>query len=80
MKCFLTFVAAASNAWVRLLEVTWSGAKGINLRFSIESGRNGPLLARWQVAAADVREFDANGGGLQMSGGRRANLVAAEVF
>jgi hypothetical protein len=61
----------AASGWVRIDAARWMGDT-IELSLAIDEGRDGRPLAHWAVRCLDVCEHrlcDANGGGLQVSGG-----------
>jgi hypothetical protein len=68
----MTFLSEWPDSWVYLSDATWSSNHRFVLRFTVRSQRRGPVVGRWSIRATGVREFsirDADGGGLQLSGG-----------
>jgi hypothetical protein len=73
MNKLLRSFAAIPQSWVSVTGVSWLAANRLVIHLSVQRGRRGPVVQRWDVEARGVRDVhivDTNGGGLQLSGVR----------
>ena len=73
MKKLLRSFAANPQSWINVTGASWLGANRLVIHLSLQRGRRGSVVQRWDVEARGVRDVhivDTNGGGLQLSGAR----------